>query len=193
MAYSTIERKKCKCGCNKYPTMSCFGYNYNCLPQELKEKAGTKKKVQIKNKNARVSAAYKIRKEQRKTDGTEERELWFIMKKHEMTGTCAEPGCKESTNKYHSVYYRWSICHIAPKAYCPSVATHPDNYVELCWQHHSEFDSSFEKAAKMGVFVEAKRKFNLFKHLMPNSELRKVNPYLLETNSFKPSSPIDRK
>lgn len=182
MSYSTIERKKCKCGCHRFPTMSCFGYNYNCLPPDLKEKAGTKKKVQTKNQNRKKALRVKVRSLNRLSDGTEERELWFLMKKHEMTGFCTEEGCKESTNKNHPVYYRWSICHIAPKKSVPSVATHPDNWIELCWQHHSELDSSFEKAKNMKCFPEVKRKFNLFKHLIPNTELRRVNPYLQTVN-----------
>lgn len=51
--YSSIKRKSCKCGCGKNPTMSCSGYNYNCLPSELKEKLGTKRDLQKKAKAAR--------------------------------------------------------------------------------------------------------------------------------------------
>lgn len=187
MSYNSTIKLKCKCGCGKYPTMSCFGYNYQCLPPDLKEKAGTKKKVQIKNRNKRVALASKVRKAQRETDGTEERELWFLFQRQKMTGVCQEGGCKESTNKNNDVYFRWSICHIVPKSLVPSVSTHPHNCIELCWQHHSEFDATFDKASKMQCFAETKRRFELFKHLIPADEMRKINPHLMHPDTADPS------
>ena len=61
MAYSTIKKKSCKCGCGKPYTISCNGYNYNCAPADIKEKLGTRKQLSIKNKNARLRAASKLR------------------------------------------------------------------------------------------------------------------------------------
>lgn len=179
MAYnSTIKNKKCRCGCDKWPTLSCFGYNYNCLPPDLKEKAGTKKKVQIKNKNKRVALSNKVRAAQRQVDGVD-RELWYNAQRKKMIGVCQEESCNQTTNKDHDVYFRWSICHIVPKSLVPSVSTHPDNWMELCWQHHSEFDATFEKASNMKCFAEAKRKFQTFKDKIPAFEMRKINPHLI--------------
>lgn len=161
--------------------MSCFGYNYNCLPHDLKEKAGTKKMIQKKNFDKTKTLSSKLRMAQYESikELPNLQELWYISKKYQMTGFCTEEGCKKSTNKGNDVYFKWSICHIVPKKLVPSVATHPDNFIELCWQHHSEFDSTFDKSKSMKCFAEAKRKFKLFEHLIPDSEKRKINPYLL--------------
>lgn len=187
---SVIQRKKCKCSldCDKYPTLSCYGYFYAHLPEPLAKKAGTRIKVARKNKNKRVALAHKLRIAQRQVDGSQDQDIWYLLKKHEMAGTCSEPGCNVSTNKYNPEYYRWSICHVVPKKLVPSVATHPENWQELCWIHHQEFDASFERAAKMKCFPEAKRKFELFKDLIPDSELRKVNPFLLNSQPGNPAT-----
>lgn len=108
-----------------------------------------------------------------------ELELWFLARKHEMTGVCHEENCGNGTNKGDSKYYRWSCCHIVPKSLVPSVALHYANCIELCQLHHAEFDNTFERQSKMKCFELAKQKFQLFKHLIPPEEMRKVNPYLL--------------
>lgn len=103
---------------------------------------------------------------------------WFMDRRREMDNVCCE--CGGRTNRDSDKYYKWSICHIAPKALVPSVATDINNWVELCWLHHQEFDSTFDRAAAMQCFGEVKQKFQLFKHLIPPEELRKVNPHLLK-------------
>ena len=183
-----IVKKKCKCdACQsdqqnaKWPTLSCQGYYYSHVPEELKEVVGTRKKVYGRIKTNKNTLSRKIHKFQDDIQQTDLLKLWYVSKKHVMTNRCEEPGCQNSTNKWNNYYY-WSVCHIVPKKLCPSTAIEPENWIELCQYHHSEFDSTFEKAAKMGCFAEAKRKFQLFKHLIPNTELRKVNPHLLEEN-----------
>jgi 5-methylcytosine-specific restriction endonuclease McrA len=183
---STIKIKTCICeACKADPdnaklqTPSCFFYYYDHLPEKLKEKAGTKKKVQQRNFNRRKVIAHKVRVLQKEVDGGNDQDIWYLLRRYQMKGFCSEPGCTSSTNKKSDEYYRWSVCHIVPKSLVSSVATHPDNWIELCWQHHSEFDATFDKAAAMKCFEEAKRKFNLFKYLIPNEQLRKINPNLL--------------
>lgn len=180
MAYSSIERKKCKCGdCNKYPSLGYNGYNYSCAPEEIKEKVGSKKDLQIKKQNARKAISVKLRAENRKVTPISDLELYFRICRHKMTGNCIE--CGKSTQKKDDTYFFWSIAHICAKSTVPSVALHPENWLELCQQHHQEFDNTFERASKMMCFIEAKRKFQLFKDLIPPEELRKVNPYLFQT------------
>lgn len=180
---STIQKKHCKCQplCQKWPTMSCFGYFYAHMPEDLAKKAGTRQKVAKRNKNRNKSIMMKARKYEREVNGEGDQAIWYVLKKHEMTGVCIEGDCKNMTNKYNNEYFKWSIAHVVPKKLIPSVATHPENWLELCWQHHSEYDSNFEKASKMQCFAEAKRKFQLFKDLIPPEQLRKVNPHLLDT------------
>ena len=178
---STIQRKHCKCkpDCDKWPTLSCGRYWFGHMPEHIAKKAGTRRKVAIKNRNRRIAIAHKVKILQKEVDGGNDQEIWYLLRRYQMKGFCSEPGCNKSTNPKSDEYYRWSVCHLVPKSLCPSVATHPDNWIELCWQHHSEFDATFDKAAAMKCFEEAKRKFNLFKDLIPPEEARKINPHLL--------------
>lgn len=185
---STITIKTCKCGCGKPKKLGLEGYaTLNCMPSELREKS----KYNTKNTLARANKA-KLRQIERmlhkdkenEKSGNHEANLkpqgqwdWFVERRVDMQDCCIE--CGKSTQKKNDKYFFWSIAHIAPKKLVPSVATHKDNWVELCWLHHQEFDSTFENAAKMMCFGEVKEKFKLFKDVIPAHELRKVNPYLL--------------
>lgn len=60
MAYSTIERKKCKCGCQKMPSKNCKGYNYGCLPLDLRKQIGTKHQISIRNMAKRANLKRKV-------------------------------------------------------------------------------------------------------------------------------------
>jgi hypothetical protein len=103
--------------------------------------------------------------------------VWFQARRNEMQNVCCE--CGRQTNKTNEKYYKWSIAHIVPKSLIKSVATNEHNWIELCQLHHQEFDNSFDRAAAMMCFGEVKMKFQLFKHLIPNEEMRKINPHLL--------------
>ena len=107
-----------------------------------------------------------------------ELDRWFKDRRKEMVGVCTE--CGKTTSKHNDKYYKWSICHIVPKSLIKSVATNEFNWIELCQQHHQEYDNTFDRAAAMMCFGEVKQKFQLFKHLIPPEELRKVNPHLLK-------------
>lgn len=180
---STIKIKcKCSPSCELLPTLGFGGFNVRHAPEEIKLKAGTKKQLAQKKRAARnkVRSLYSMpqNKKIKAIEKDEKLEQWFIDRRIEMTGLCSEEGCGNITNKGNDKYYRWSCCHIVPKSLVPSVATNVFNFIELCQDHHAEFDNTFERAAKMKCFEEVKRKFNLFKHLIPAEELRKVNPYL---------------
>jgi hypothetical protein len=59
-----------------------------------------------------------------------ELDRWFKERHKEMTGRCQN--CMGKTEK-DGRHYKCSIAHILPKAYFPSVATHPSNFLELCF------------------------------------------------------------
>lgn len=63
MAYSSIQKKKCKCGCTKFPTLGYNGFNVKCAPKEVLEKVGTRKQVAQKNKNARNKTSLLLKKD----------------------------------------------------------------------------------------------------------------------------------
>jgi 5-methylcytosine-specific restriction endonuclease McrA len=173
--YSSLKRPTCKCGCGNPPTISMKGFNYNCAPEEVKSKFKSKRDLQQKKANAAKYASTKLRMDSYKEGN--ELDIWFKDRREQMLGYCTE--CSRGTNKGDDKYFKWSICHIAPKGLCPSVSTNYHNWIELCQDCHNEFDSTFEKASKMKCFHEAKTKFQIFRHLLPPDELRKVNTYLL--------------
>lgn len=183
--YSTIDTKYGLCvDCNdniEKPIIAgrCKFYHYSIhrkkiMLEKQKEKAKVRSLIQNpKNKVILASKGITV---------NNDLELFYLLRKHQMSGICSEGRCTNSTNPDHPKYYRWSICHIVPKALIKSVATNEHNWIELCMGHHGDFDNTFEIASKMQCFAEAKRKFQLFKHLIPPEELRKVNPYLQTNN-----------
>ena len=186
MAFSTIIKKKCKCkdGCPKWPSFGFDGYFYSHAPQEIKDRQGEKAKKSYQSRLNRAKKGVLSRKlhdAQKEVNGQETPEnspqwQWYLDRRIEMTNVCIE--CGASTRKAYDDF-SWRVCHIVPKSLVPSVAMNENNWVELCWLHHQEFDNTFDRAAAMMCFPEVKQKFQLFKHLIPANELRKVNPHLL--------------
>lgn len=48
-----------------------------------------------------------------------------------------------------------NVAHVLKKSIFKSIATEDLNIMYLCWQHHSDYDSSFEKAKKMKIWSAA--------------------------------------
>lgn len=187
--YSSIVKKFCKCGCQRPPTIGFNGFFYAHAPQEIKDAQGKKAKKSYQAALSRAKQGNLSRKvtkyaklnEAHKTPEIvpkSQLDIWFEECRKEMVNSCAE--CGRGTNPKNDKYYRWSICHIVPKSVVKSVATHEYNFIELCQLHHQEYDNSFDRAAAMMCFGEIKMKFQLFKHLIPAEELRKVNPHLYD-------------
>lgn len=112
--------------------------------RKLKEEAGLpkqKKSYRIPKKSAKKLAQEKVEKKLRGGEDTELKK-WFKARQKFMTGKCQECGARTEIQKYE--YAIRSICHILAKreTMCPSVATHPLNYIELCEDHHHKFDNS---------------------------------------------------
>ena len=61
--YSTIKRKTCKCGCNKYPTVGYNGFYSSHAPKEILDKVGTKRQVQKRNRAARNKISNLLKKD----------------------------------------------------------------------------------------------------------------------------------
>jgi len=80
---------------------------------------------------------------------------WFDERHKEMTGVCVN--CKHPTittdpvNPKEPKYWKYSVAHILPKSLFDSIATHPLNFVELCYFEnscHTNFDNNGFKYAK---------------------------------------------
>lgn len=78
---------------------------------------------------------------------------WFEDRRKEMTGRCLHCGgisCKDNDK-----YFKFSIAHILPKRLFASVATHPLNWVELCfWSNscHTNFDNNILDITQLNCF-----------------------------------------
>lgn len=166
-----IKKKLCKCGCDKMPTMSCQGYNYSCMPDELREKVGDKKKLQQKKSNAAKYASTKLRMMKSKEDT--ELDLWFRRIALEIE---KNPHCMECNAWISKPFYKAATAHIFPKGenYFPSVATNPHNYLILgagCGCHDKTH--RIDTFSKMKIFPIAIEHFYQFE-----KEIKENHKYL---------------
>lgn len=110
-----------------------------------------------------------------------ELQKWFEDRRKELKGICGHCGGK--TCKDDDKYYKFSICHLFPKAYFKSVATHPDNFVELCfWNNncHGNMDNKTLDLTEMNCWAEIVEKATrIYPSIAPN-ERRRIPPILLE-------------
>jgi len=181
MSYSTITRKTCKCGCGKLPTISFQGYNSDCRP-DLKQAIIEKQK----RKNSAARQTSQLRKlsveypEVKPPKGYAELERWFKDRQKEMTGKCMNCGGKTEKDTKN---YKCSIAHILPKAYFKSVATHPDNWIELCFYSnscHTNFDNHMIDLIDLHCFDTVIQKFTKIYPFIAPEEKRRIPPILIE-------------
>lgn len=176
---SSIVRKHCKCGCQKWPTLSCFGYNFGCLPPNLKEKAGTKRKISIKNRNKRVALSKKLHIAQKSTDESEyanKLSLWFKYQMQVSKKVCEN--CGADLSHYNENDWFSSHHHIIEKSLCGSVASHPQNHIVLGkWCCHSQVHTSWLNLSKMHCYEEMKKRFNMFRGDISEKELSKLHKH----------------
>jgi hypothetical protein len=163
MRNSTIitRKKKLKCG--------CFDYNFSkgrCKTHATIE--DTANRI-IKYRNETIQGNKEILWD------------WFKERRKEMKGKCSHcgnPSSKKDDEKFH-----FSIAHILPKSLFPSIATHPDNWIELCfWGNscHTNFDNSAIDLIDMNCFDEIIEKFiRLYPSIIPE-ERRRIPQILIE-------------
>ena len=185
MAYSSIIPKKCKCGCNKWPTTGFKGYNADCRPDLKKEKL-RKQKERAKLKNASIKDGRALRflavtePEVKAGNSYAELDRWFKERHKEMTGVCMNCGGRTEKDKTH---YKCSVAHLLPKAYFKSVATHPDNWLELCFYGnscHTNFDHKMIDLIDLHCFDTVIQKFVKIYPSIALEERRRIPPILLE-------------
>lgn len=100
-----------------------------------------KKVYKIPKKSKKKLAQEKEEKKWIKAKGGNEKDRWFKERRKEMGGKCLH--CGEKSCKHQDDWYHCSICHILPKGLFKSIATHPLNWIELCfWDKncHAQFD-----------------------------------------------------
>ena len=197
MSFSSIKRKKCKCNefCDKYPTLGWNGYFMGHAPQELRDKQ-TKKQVEKKNRanltklsrlvheaandtNSEISANHEPANRQKVP-----LVVWFNERRKEMTGKCA-CGCGKNSSKYEEKYFKFSIAHVLGKAKFKSVATHPDNWIELAFWGgcHTTFDDmGYERCMKTNPLLWEKvvKKFKKVYPFIASEEYQYIPDVLLQ-------------
>lgn len=179
---SIIPRTKtgdCVCGCGgKGIAVIKVGKEKYCLSSYHKEKAA-QYAAKAREKTI-VRSIYKAQDKQIAKDYTE-LDIWFKERRKEMTGRCKH--CGGHSCKHDDKYFKHSIAHILPKAYFPSVATHPDNWIELCfWKNncHGNMDNKVLDLIDMNCFDEIITKFCKIYPSIAKEERRRIPSILLQ-------------
>lgn len=92
------------------------------------------------------------------------------------TGYCQECGHPIERTEF---YIHASIAHVLPKSKFPSVAFHPDNWIELGTECgcHNRYDTGYKTAQTMKVWPIAREKFQKFRaFILTEDEKRRIPP-----------------
>ena len=160
--------------------------------RKLKEEA--QKPKPLKQYTIPKKSAKRLEKEKREREerGDDDTELvkWFKGRMKVMGDRCYWCGCKVENKIYR--YAINSICHILEKrdTMCPSVKTHPLNWVTLCWDHHTAFDRmNWEEREQLGFWETIRdRLIFVYEDLAPEERRHfpeSVLKYMEENNPFK--------
>lgn len=178
---STIKLKMCKCGCGKPPVMGYNGYagKYH-MPQDMQNLPRyNKKAVSIRKQSIKSALARKLHdvNDDSKTKQWE----WFLERRKEMTGICQNCGGRTTKNDEDKFHY--SISHLLPKAYFASVATHKDNWLELCYYGkscHANLDNHMLDLIDLNCFDQVITKFVSIYPSIAKEERRRIPAILLQ-------------
>ncbi len=188
MAYnSTIITKKKQLGCGHFD----FNFSKNRCKQcatieSTKTRAEKAAKETQPNPKTRPKGWFQLEDEVedmliKEEKGGGELQRWFEDRRKEMTGKCVN--CSGKSCKDDDKYWKFSIAHLMPKAYVKSVATHPDNWLELCHFGngcHSLMDNKMIDLIDMNCFDTIIQKFvKIYPHIA-QEEKRRIPSILLE-------------
>jgi len=188
MAYSTINTTKWG-NCTQCPStnVACVKVKKDLVCTQCNDR--NKALVQIKkqkDRNALRSDLAHVRKLAVEVDGVKapkeygELDRWFKERQKEMTGKFMNCGGKTEA---HTKLYKCSIGHILPKAYFKSVATHSENWLELCFYGnscHTNYDNKMIDLIDLNCFDTVIQKFTKIYPHIAKDELRRVPPILIE-------------
>lgn len=139
-----------------------------------------KKKKQLDNQKEKGKIRQLISNPNVRTSGGAELNRWFEERRKEMTGKCWH--CGDKSQKYAD-NYKCSVAHILPKAYFKSVATHPTNFIELCFygqSHHTNFDNQMLDITELNCFDEVVKRFVAMYPSISAEEKRRIPNVLLQ-------------
>jgi len=106
---------------------------------------------------------------------------WFEDRRKEMTGRCLH--CNDKSSKDSDKYFKFSIAHILPKRLFKSVATHPLNWIELCfWGNscHTNFDNNTLDIIELNCFDTVIERFVAIYPAIDKSERKYIPDILLQ-------------
>lgn len=143
--------------------------------RQLKSEAGlpkAQKKYVIPKKSKKKLEQEKQERKQRGGDDTL-LVKWYKACMKQMSGNCMECGKPTTTSVYELAIH--SICHLLAKrkTVAPSVACHPQNWIELCPDCHYKFDNiAWEDIAKWGCWPEIKERLQILYGDLADDERR---------------------
>ncbi len=132
---------------------------------------------------AKVSEKRRKKLAEQKFEGSDiSMDDFFKSQRPRMVGKCShcgKPSCKNDDKMFH-----FSIAHLLPKAYVPSVATNENNWIELCfWGEnscHSRLDAHMLDLTDLNCWDEVVVKFQkMYPSIAPN-ERRRIPEVLLQ-------------
>lgn len=148
--------------------------------QKLKENANLpkeKKKYVIPKQSKKKLAAIEVEKTARienKPTGGFELQRWFLDRRAEMKGFCQHCGGKTEKDTDNFIC---SIAHILEKSHVKSVATHPSNWIELCFYGnscHTNFDNKMLDIMDLNCFDDVIEKVTTMYPSIAPLELRRI-------------------
>jgi hypothetical protein len=92
-------------------------------------------------------------------------DLFFTEMRKHMTGACLFCGCK--SQKHDNETFHFSLAHLLPKAIFKSVATHPDNIIELCFYNES-CHTNFDQGKITWEFIKDSAEWSVIKEKLLN-------------------------
>lgn len=103
---------------------------------QLPKEAVAKSKKPIPKQSPRKKAELAERKE---AGGDSVLDVFFLEMRKRLRGKCLF--CNSGTTWKNEELWRCSIAHLFPKSKFKSIATREENWVELCWDCHTDFDN----------------------------------------------------
>jgi hypothetical protein len=79
-------------------------------------------------------------KQQKQNNSDEGMDKFFNAMRKKCKGKCLF--CNSGTTYKNDELWRIAIAHLLPKSKFKSIATNEQNWIELCWNCHTDFDSS---------------------------------------------------
>lgn len=115
-----------------------------------------------------------------KKDPSAEKERWFQDRRREMVGFCKN--CNKPSFKNNHEYFRYSIAHLLAKrkSMFPSVATHPENWLELCADCHHNLDNCIIDLSSLACWNEVVVKFQKIYPFIAPEEKKRIPDILLQ-------------